>query len=137
MLSLSKNLKSHFLHICPAIAHLLCFWRRLYYLAFCLFLIKLSNNLIYVLKSWIFHTWHYLDHPFHHLSNLATCFTRVHVICDFFHITCLSKTVLRHPTLGASKNEKFRLSRNSTKFDVVVRFRKTILTLKSGSSSEI
>ena len=73
----------------------------------------------------------------HHLSNLATCVTRLHVIGDFCHITCLSKTVLWHPTLGASKNVKFRLSQNSTKFDVLARFRETIPTAKSVSSSEI
>ena len=39
-------------------------------------------------------------------------------------------------TLGASKNMKFRLSRNLTKFDGVTRFRKTIPTVKSVSSSE-
>ena len=38
---------------------------------------------------------------------------------------------------GASKNVKFRLSWNSTKFNVVARFRKTIPTVKSVSSSEI
>ena len=40
-------------------------------------------------------------------------------------------------TLGASQNVKFRLSRNSTKLDVVARFRETIPTVKSVSSSEI
>ena len=35
------------------------------------------------------------------------------------------------------KTCKFRLSRNSTKFNVVIRFRKTIPTVKSVSSSEI
>ena len=40
-------------------------------------------------------------------------------------------------TLGALKNVKFRLSPNSTKFDVVARFRETILTVKPVSSSEI
>ena len=40
-------------------------------------------------------------------------------------------------TLGASKNVKFRLSRNSMKFDVVARFREMILTVKPVSSSEI
>ena len=40
-------------------------------------------------------------------------------------------------TLVASKNVKFRLSRNSTKFDAVTRFRETIPTVKSISSSEI
>ena len=39
--------------------------------------------------------------------------------------------------LRASKNVKFRLSRNSTKFDVVARFRETIPTVKSVSSSKI
>ena len=38
---------------------------------------------------------------------------------------------------GASKNVKFRLSRNSTKFDMVARFRETIIMVKSVSSSEI
>ena len=33
----------------------------------------------------------------------------------------LSQVVIRHPTLGASKDEKFRLSWNSKKFDVVAR----------------
>ena len=41
------------------------------------------------------------------------------------------------PTPHASKNVKFRLSQNSTKFDVVARFRETIPTMKSVSSSEI
>ena len=40
-------------------------------------------------------------------------------------------------TPGASKNVKFRLSRNSTKFDVVGRFRETIPTVNSILSSEI
>ena len=40
-------------------------------------------------------------------------------------------------TLGASKNVKFRLSRNSTKFDVVARFCETIPIVKFVSSSEI
>ena len=34
-------------------------------------------------------------------------------------------------TLGASKNVKFQLSHNLTKFDVVDRFRETIPTVKS------
>ena len=40
-------------------------------------------------------------------------------------------------TLGASKNVKLRLSRNSTKFDVIARFRETILIVNFASSSEI
>ena len=42
-----------------------------------------------------------------------------------------------HPILNTLKNVKFRLSRNLTKFDVVARFRETIQTMKSVSSSEI
>ena len=42
-----------------------------------------------------------------------------------------------HTTLGASKNVKFLLSHNSTKFDVVDRFHETIPTVKSVSLSEI
>ena len=38
--------------------------------------------------------------------------------------------------LCASKNVKFRLSRNLMKFDMVTRFRETIPTVKSVSSSE-
>ena len=42
-----------------------------------------------------------------------------------------------HLTSRASKNVKFRLSRNSTKFDGVTRFCETNSTVKSVSSSEI
>ena len=41
---------------------------------------------------------------------------------DFYHITCLSQAVIRYSTLHVSKNVKFRLFQNSTKFDVVARF---------------
>ena len=40
-------------------------------------------------------------------------------------------------TLGVSKNVKFRLSQNLTKFERVTRFREMILTVKSVLSSEI
>ena len=40
-------------------------------------------------------------------------------------------------TLSTSKNMKFQLSQNLTKFDVEVKFRETIPTVKSVSSSEI
>ena len=49
--------------------------------------------------------------------------------------SCLRKSI--DPTLVALKNTKFRLSRNSMKFDVVARFHETIPTMKSASSSEI
>ena len=42
-----------------------------------------------------------------------------------------------HPTSHASKSVKSRPSRNPTKFDVVAKFRETISTEKSVSSSEI
>ena len=50
------------------------------------------------------------------------------------HPTCAKCQLV---TLGASKNVKFRLSWNSMKFDGVTRFRETIPTVKSVSSSEI
>ena len=74
------------------------------------------------------------SHPF---SNHAKSVTRVHVVGEFFHITCLSQAVLRHQTPGASKNVKFQLSWNLTKLDVVARFCETIPIVKSVSSSEI
>ena len=42
-----------------------------------------------------------------------------------------------HPTPHASQNVKSRLPHNSTKFDVVAKFRETISTKNSVSSSEI
>ena len=44
--------------------------------------------------------------------------------------------VMCHLTPDALKKEKFRLSRNPTKFDGVTRFRETNLTVKSVSSFE-
>ena len=44
---------------------------------------------------------------------------------------------MSHVTLVASKNVKFRLSQNLTKFDVVTRLHENIPTVKSISSSEI
>ena len=54
--------------------------------------------------------------------------------------------MVSHPKTGSdspirsnreSGRDKFRLSLNSTKFDMVVRFRETISTVKSVLSSEI
>ena len=55
-----------------------------------------------------------------------------------WHTVSHSKCV-RCPALCSlpRKTCKFRLSRNSTKFDVVARFREMIPTVKSVSSSEI
>ena len=44
---------------------------------------------------------------------------------------------LCHPTLDTLKKAKFQLSRNSTKFDWVIRFHETIPTVKFVSSSDI
>ena len=52
--------------------------------------------------------------------------------CEPFNTYHMSRV-----TLVASKNVKFRLSRNLTKFDAVTRFRETIPTVKSVSLSEI
>ena len=48
-----------------------------------------------------------------------------------------SKIVLLHPNPMPRKTCKFRLSRNSTKFDMLARFREMIPTVKSISSSKI
>ena len=49
---------------------------------------------------------------------------------------CTTCHAMCYPTLDASKNVKFRLSLNMTKFDGVTRFRETNSTVKSVSSSE-
>ena len=73
----------------------------------------------------------------------VTCVTWIHVLGVHCHITDLSyhvyfsQAVIQHLTPGVSKDVKFRLSRNSTKFDVVARFHETIPMVKSVSSSEI
>ena len=62
---------------------------------------------------------------FHHLSNLVICVTRVHVIGDFCHIKCrFSGTRYSMPR----ETYKFRLSRNSTKLNVLARFCEMIFT---------
>ena len=62
---------------------------------------------------------------------LDTCFNMSHSHkCTTCHAMC-------HPTPDVSKNVKFRLSRNPTKFDWLTRFRETNSTVKSVSSSNI
>ena len=58
---------------------------------------------------------------------------------DTWLAMCLRRTCIAmcHSTSDVSKNVKFLLSWNPTKFDWVARFRKTIPTVKSVSSSEI
>ena len=60
------------------------------YLSFCLNLIYNFQNSHLVPFCHYLYTWLNLSHPFHPLSNLVTCVTRVHVVGDFCHITCLS-----------------------------------------------
>ena len=136
-LSLSKKIKNPSYCIFLLSACFFVFHLRRQYLAFCLFLINNSTNSTYVLFCLDFDTWHNLGHPSHPLSNLATCVTRVHVVGDLWSHHISLRPILQHPTHRASKNIKFRLSWNSTKFDVVARFHETIPTMKSISSSEI
>ena len=61
-----------------------------------------------------------------------------HSTPDTWHIVSHSKCA-KCPALRSlpQKTWKFRMSRNSTKFDVEARFRETILTVESISSSKI
>ena len=71
--------------------------------------------------------------PFHSCMGLIICDTQV-----FRRLTVVNGTLgKRGVTPNVSKNVKFRMSRNSTKLDVVARFHDTIPTVKSVSSSEI
>ena len=65
-----------------------------------------------------------------HCFFKASNFGRPWLSCHVSFSTC-------HPTLDTSKNVKFRLSRNLTKFDKVIRFREMNSTVKSVSSFEI
>ena len=91
--SLSLSLK---ISNCPATAPLSSYYMFLCSIFgeedcshFCLIQLKIPiiPNVSFFL---IFDTWHNLGHPSHPLSNLATCVTRVHVVGDFCHITCIS-----------------------------------------------
>ena len=71
-----------------------------------------------------------------HGSHLDFC-----LICSPFDTWLIvshpNKCQVSLATFGASKNMKFRLSRNSTKFYGITRFCETIPTVKSVSSYEI
>ena len=64
-------------------------WRRQHYSHFCLIIIKLLFNSHHVPSSRFLTLGTIYAVRFYHLSNLATCVIRVHVIGDFCHITCL------------------------------------------------
>ena len=68
-----------------------------------------------------------------HLSSMFDLLTYLHVA----PLKPLTRCQVSPTTLFASKNVKFLLSRNSTKFDMVASFRETIPTVKSVSSSKI
>ena len=138
MLSLSKNIKisNPLHHIFSLLLFGTLFIRECHYSCFVSFINKLQN-FTYVHSFQYFDTWLNPSHPFHPLSNLVTFFARVHVVGDFCHITCLSNPFYDTQYLVPRKTCKFQLSQNLTKFDVVTRFRETILTMKSVSSSKI
>ena len=97
--------------------------------------------------------WFFLDFPHPLIQNLGFPSSQVvtHVPHEFhldFGLTCsLFDTwlIVSHPnkcqvslvTLDASKNVKFQLFQNLTKFDRVTKFRETIPTMKSVSSPDI
>ena len=71
------------------------------------------------------------------LSLLSFLFSLV--MCLVYKKSCCSHMIISCDalTLRVLKYVKFRLSRNSIKFDWIARFHKTILTIKSVFSSEI
>ena len=75
--------------------------------------------------GFISHTWLIVSHSFN-----AKCHT-LEVPCG------IPNLAMCHPTPHALKNVKSRPPRNPTKFDMVAKFRETILTEKFVSSSEI
>ena len=78
-----------------------------------------------------------------HMLKALGCLLLHHSCGDppWFHVAPTHGVIWHHAkchtTPHTSKNVKFRLSRNPTKFDIVVKFRETIPTVTSVSSSEI
>ena len=137
MLLLSlKSPKKQPLHLPFLALHVLCFFhlRRQLFNILSYYLINNSHNSIHVLKSWIFYTWHYLGHLFpSSLYSCNMCHMSICYICLLSHPMSFYGT--RYPVPG--KTYKFRLPRNSNKFNIVAKFHETIPTVKSVSSSEI
>ena len=88
-----------------------------------------------VIHNFGFPSYKVVTHVTHgsHLDLCLTCFP----FDTWLNVSPPNKCQVSLVTLDASKNMKFRLSRNSTKFDMVARFRETIPTVESVSSSEI
>ena len=88
-------------------------------------------------------TWLNVSHgiPFPHMAHCEPFFQVDHMALP--SVTLLGchgaslNLAMCHPTPHASKNVKSLPPRNSTKFDVVAKFRETISTEKSVSSSDI
>ena len=82
----------------------------------------------------LFDTWLNMSHPCKCHVSLDTPYG-YHAMYPSPRVPC--GITMCHPTLDASKDLKFRLFRNPTKFDWVARFHETNSTVKSVSSSEI
>ena len=75
-----------------------------------------------------------------HVSQCMACHVSPHgspCIIHMAHHVSSTWLAMCRPTRISSKYVKFRLSRNSTKFDCVARFHETIQTVQSVLSSEI
>ena len=88
-------------------------------------------------------TWLNVSHeiPFTHMAHCEPFFQVDHMALPNvtllgFHVAS-PNLAMCYPTPYASKDVKSQLPRNPTKFDVVAKFRETISTEKSVSSSEI
>ena len=114
-------------------------WLSLFPYLFFLFLYDIITHMASC-EPWNFfsHTWLIVSHGIH-VTHVAQCepfifmpsvtLLRCHVASPYL--------AMCHPTPHASKNVKSRPPQNSTKFDVVAKFRETISIEKSVSSSEI
>ena len=91
----------------------------------------------------LLYTWLNVSHVFHfgamcpHENMRLLVLVFCHVAASYSYHLAPTYFAMCPPTPHASKNVNFRLSQNSTKFDVVARFRETIPTVKSVSSSKI
>ena len=83
-------------------------------------------------------TWLNVSHGIHAI-HVAQCepFLFMPSVTLLRCLVASSYLVICHPTSYASKNVKSRPPRNPTKFEMVTKFRETISTKKSVSSSEI
>ena len=99
---------------------------------FLIFFLLLPNSFYDIITTWL-NMSHGIISPM--WLNVSHSFmpSVIHLNC---HVAS-SNLAMCHPIPHASKNVESRPPRNSTKFDVVAKFRETISTEKSISSSEI